>query len=170
MAKVSTSSRMVLRICTLPTSRQARVSTTTIRSSQQSSVIAGPSRLSHTPVFLYACILISSPFQWWCHCGFYIAVYRPPAHDHFVCYVKRSFHSALDSSVGLWGAGSWCFLLAIWRAGCVGCDSHTARRDEPTWIPCYFPRCCIPTRKRTWLYSTMWLVYWLINNPFWFDR
>lgn len=102
------------------------------------------------------------------HRRFNFAVYRPPAHDCFVCFVKRCFHSALDSSVWLRDACSWRFLRAIWRTGCVGCDPHTARRDEPTRIPCYLPRCCIPTRKRMWLYSTTRLVYGLINDSFLF--
>ena len=54
---------MVLRICTLPTSRRPRVLTTIIRSWPQSLVIAEPLRPSPTPVFLRACILISSSFR-----------------------------------------------------------------------------------------------------------
>ena len=79
----------------------------------------------------------------------YFAAYRPPAYDYFVCHAKRGLHSTLDSSIWLQYACSWRILCAIWRTGCVGCDPHTARRDEPTRIPCYLPWCCIPTRKRT---------------------
>ncbi len=67
----------------------------------------------------------------------------------------RSYHVCLSHrfpfvhAIWLQYACSWRILCAIWRTGCVGCDPHTARRDEPTWIPCYLPWCCIPTRKRT---------------------
>ncbi len=89
------------------------------------------------------------------HCRLYFAKYRPPAHDYLVCHAQRDFHSALDSSVWLQFACGWRFLCAIWRSGCVGCDPHTARRDEPTRIPSYLPWCCIPNRKRTWLGYTI---------------
>jgi len=95
--------------------------------------------------------------QRWGHCRLYFATYRPPAHNYLVCFAKRSFHSALDSSIWLQYACSWRVLCAIWRTRCLGCDPHTARRDESTRIPCYLPRCCIPNRKRTWFCYTMWL-------------
>ncbi len=51
MKQVSTSFRMVLRICILPTSRRPKVSTDTIQSSQQSLAMSEPSRASLTPAF-----------------------------------------------------------------------------------------------------------------------
>ena len=158
MGQGLTSFLMVPRICILPTSRRPKVSTDTIRSSQRSSAMSAPSRVSLTSTFLYTCIFISSFPQRWGHCRFYFAAYWPPADDYFVCNAKRGFHSALDHSVWLQYSCSWRVLCAIWRTGCLGCDSHTARRDESTRIPCHLPRCCIPNWERMWFCYTMWLV------------
>jgi hypothetical protein len=112
-----------------------------IRSSQRSSAMSAPSRVS---LSLYMHIHFLFFPQWWGHCTLYFAAYRPPAHDYFVRYTKRGFHSALDYSVWLQYACSWRILCAIWRTGCLGCDPHTARRDKSTLIPRYLPRCYIP--------------------------
>ena len=156
MGQVSISFLMVPRICTLPTFRRPKVSTDTIRSSQRSLAMSAPSRMSLTSTFpSYMHIHFLFFTQRWGHCGLYFAVHRPSAHDYSVCYLKRGFHSSLDPSVWLQYACSWRILCAIWRTGCLGCDPHTARRDESTRIPCYLPRCCIPNWKRTWSCDTM---------------
>ena len=140
---------MVLRICIPPTLRRAKGSTIIMRSSQQSSAMSELSRVS-----LVSTLLSGAPNHFFLyhqrrrHCRFHISAHRSAAHHYFVCHVKRCFHSALDTSIWFQCAFSWCFLCTIRRAGCVGRYPHTARRDEPTWIPCHLPGRCIPNRKR----------------------
>jgi len=140
---------MALRICIPPTLRMARGSTTIMRSSQQSSATSELSRVSLVSTFLQGApnrFLFSQ--QWRRHCRFHISAHRSAAHHYFVCFVKRCFHSALDTSIWFQCACCWCFLCTVRRAGCVGCYPHTARRDEPTWVPCHLPGRRVPNRKR----------------------
>ena len=149
---------MVPRICTLPTSRRPKVSTDTIRSSQRSSAMSAPSRVSLTSTFLHTCIFISSFLSGGAiagsisqHIGRRLTI---------ILFVMLSgvFIPLLDYSVWFQYACSWRVLCAIWRTGCLGCHPHPARRNESTRVPCYLPRCRIPNWKRTWFYYTMWLM------------
>ena len=141
---------MAPRICIPPTSRTAKASTTTMRSSRPSSAILEPSCASLASTFNSQTHLYSPSFQRWRHRRFNFAVHRPPSHDHLVRHAGRRVHSAMDPSLGFQHARCWRILRAIRRTGSVGRHPHTARGDEPARISRYLPWRCVPTRERTW--------------------